>query len=72
MENEQNMTSDRTGLSVKELNYVKDILSWELLAMKKCADAAKACEVQDIKDIINDTGKKHLQHFNQVLSHLNN
>jgi len=66
-----NMTGDRNLLSTKELNYIKDFLSWELLAMKKCHDTASRCEDQEIATLIKQTGQRHLQHFEDLLVHLN-
>jgi hypothetical protein len=66
----QNMTPNRNMVTDKELNYIKDFLSWELLAVKKCEDAANACSDAQIKGLIQQTGQKHMQHYNQLLSHL--
>lgn len=63
-------TTDRSKLTDKELHYVKDYLSWELLAMKKCNDAANACTDAQIKQLIMQTGEKHKQHYETILSHL--
>lgn len=65
-----NMTADRNLLAEKELLYVKDFLSWELLAMKKCNEAAASTQDQQIKQLINETGKKHQQHYEALLNHL--
>jgi len=65
-----NMTSNRNQLSDKELSYVKDFLSWELLAVKKCHDAAGRCEDQQIADLLRSTGSKHQQQYNKLLSFL--
>jgi hypothetical protein len=63
-------TSDRSLLTDKELHYVKDFLSWELLAMKKCNEAANSCQDAQIKQLIQETGRKHQQHYDAILSHL--
>ncbi len=65
-----NMTSNRNLLSDKELLYMKDFLSWELLAMKKCSDAANLCTDTQIQNLLKQTGKKHQQHYETLLSHL--
>lgn len=62
------MTADRNLLSDKELHYLKDFLSWELLAMKKCKDAADACTDPQIRSLLEQTGKKHIAHYETVLS----
>ncbi|NPV26048.1 MAG: hypothetical protein HPY81_01050 [Firmicutes bacterium] len=56
--------------STKELNYIKDHLSWELLMAKKCYDTAQACNDPDIKTAINQVGQKHQQHYQLLLRHL--
>jgi len=61
-------TSDRNVLTDKELSYVKDFLSWELLAMKKCNDTANRCTDPQIQSLIKQTGQKHLEHYNSLLS----
>ncbi len=66
----ESMTADRSLLTVKELNYVKDYMSWELLAMKKCHDTANQCQDQEIASLIKQTGQQHLQHFQSLLTHL--
>lgn len=69
-ENQQQMTADRSLLSDKELHYLKDFMSWELLAMKKCADLANRCQDPEIQSLMRETGKKHLSHYQQLLGHL--
>lgn len=64
------MTSDRSMITDKELLYVKDFLSWELLAMKKCNEAANHCQDPQIKQLIQDTGRQHQQHYDAILNHL--
>ncbi|MEX2415786.1 MAG: hypothetical protein WD424_06555 [Paenibacillaceae bacterium] len=65
-----NMTSDRNQLSDKELHYIKDYMSWELLAMKKCQHAAESCQNPEIQTQIRAIGKTHTQHYGTLLSHL--
>jgi len=67
---QQNMTADRSLLSEKEFSYIKDFLSWELLAMKKCKETADQCQDQQIKQLIEQTGRQHLDQYNQLLKHL--
>ncbi|PYI54430.1 hypothetical protein [Paenibacillus flagellatus] len=62
------MTADRSQLSDKELHYLKDFLSWELLAMKKCKDAADQCADPEIRARIEQTGQTHIAHFDTILS----
>jgi hypothetical protein len=68
--NQAQTTPNRDLLSDKELHYVKDFLSWELLAMKKCYDSANRCTDSNIQQVLNEIGKNHEQHYEQVLTHL--
>lgn len=65
-----NMTADRNMISDKELHYLKDFLSWELLAMKKCKAAADACTDPQIRQLIEQTGQKHIARYDALVSHL--
>lgn len=64
------MTADRNLISDKELHYIKDYLSWELLAMKKCNDAANQCQDPQIQGLIREAGQKHKQHYEAILNQL--
>ncbi|GIP32888.1 hypothetical protein [Paenibacillus sp. J2TS4] len=68
--NNQQMTSDRSMISEKELLYMKDYLSWELLAMKKCNESANLCTDPQLKQLIKQVGEKHKQHYQTILSQL--
>lgn len=68
--NANQTTSNRNMLTDKELNYMKDMMSWELLAMKKCNEAAQGCMDQNIANIIRETGRRHEQHYDAVLNFL--
>jgi hypothetical protein len=71
MQNQQSMsTTNRNVLTEKELSYVKDYLSWELLAMKKCNEAANRCQDAQLKQQIQAVGRTHQQHYDTILSHL--
>jgi hypothetical protein len=63
-------TSNRNQLTDKELSYVKDYLSWELLAVKKCHDAASRCQDEQIAGLLQSTGRKHQQQYDKILSFL--
>ncbi|MDF2926844.1 MAG: hypothetical protein K0R57_5758 [Paenibacillaceae bacterium] len=64
------MTQDRSLIGDKELHYIKDYLSWELLAVKKCEDAANRMECQQLSQMVRDIGKKHQNHYNTILNQL--
>ncbi|TDF96554.1 hypothetical protein [Paenibacillus piri] len=63
-------TADRNMLSDKELHYLKDFMSWELLAMKKCRETADACQDAEIKQLLEQTGQQHLQQYQTILNYL--
>lgn len=68
--NNANMTSNRNLLADKELDYLSDFMSWELLAAKKCHHAAMQCNDPQIREFINQVGHRHLQHYENLLSHI--
>jgi hypothetical protein len=63
-------TANRDQITEKELLYLTDFLSWELLAIKKSNDLALQCQDQEIAGMIKQTGQKHQQHYNTILSYL--
>jgi hypothetical protein len=67
-ETQTTTTSDRELITDKELHYIKDFLSWELLAMKKCNETANLCMDSAIQSTIRQTGEKHKQHYDAILS----
>nr|WP_245891468.1 hypothetical protein [Planifilum fimeticola] len=61
----------RLQLSTKDLHYLKDELSWELLAMKKCHHYAQECQDPEIRQLLDRIGKIHQQHYQILLNQLN-
>lgn len=58
------------NLSVKELNYIKDFLSWELLMVKKCNQYANQ-EVDPVfKGVFNNEGQIHQENYLNLLTYL--
>jgi hypothetical protein len=58
------------NLSVKELSYIKDFLSWELLIAKKCNQYATQ-EVDPVfKGVFNNVGQIHQQNYLNLLTYL--
>lgn len=56
-------------ITTKDLSYLKDQMSWELLAMKKCAHYAQECTDPDVKSFIERIGQMHQRHYQQLLRH---
>lgn len=59
-------------ITTKDLSYLKDAMSWELVAMKKCNKFAQQVNDEKIKKALNESGKMHQRHYKTLLKHLNN
>ena len=70
MNQQTNTTADRNLITSKELGYIEDYLSWELLAMKKCNHAVQSCTDPDIQNLIKQIGNVHVQHYNALVNYL--
>jgi hypothetical protein len=67
-----NMMKPPQVITTKDLSYLKDGMSWTLLAMKKCAHLAQECTDQSIRQVIDQIGKMHQRHYNMLLQHCQN
>jgi bacterioferritin (cytochrome b1) len=54
----------------KDLSYIQDALSWELLAAKKFAMYAQMAQEQGVKDLCDRLAKMHQTHYQKILIHL--
>ncbi len=59
-----------TNLTTKELDYVKDYLSWELYMAKLCHQHAEQMSDEGFSRIIDDAGRIHQQNFNDFYNYL--
>ena len=59
-------------ITTKDILYLKDQLSWELVAMKKCYHFARECSDSDISQAIDQAGQMHQRHYELLLKHLQN
>lgn len=59
-------------ITTKDHLYLKDQLSWELIAMKKCRHFAQECQDPEIRQAIDKAGEMHQRHYNMLLRHLQN
>ena len=57
-------------ITVKDHSYLKDQLSWLLLAMKKCRHFAQECTDPQIAQAIDRVGQMHQRHYTMLLKHL--
>lgn len=55
----------------KDLSYLKDALSWELLAMKKCHHDAGLCRDQEIGAFLGRVAQMHQDHYLRLLNEVN-
>lgn len=71
MGNQSQMTMSQPPqvITSKDLQYLKDQLSWQLNAMKKCAHFAKECQDPQVRQLLDKTGKLHLRHYQMLLKH---
>lgn len=58
-------------VTVKDSLYLTDMLSWNLLAMKKAHFFAQHCQDPEIKTALDKAGMMHQKHYNLILKHLN-
>lgn len=64
------MTKPPAVITTKDYLYLKDQLSWTLLAMKKCAHYAQECTDPQIKGALDQAGRMHQRHYQLLLKHL--
>ncbi|WP_226669386.1 hypothetical protein [Metabacillus litoralis] len=57
-------------ITSKDQLYLTDMLSWNLLAMKKAHFFAGQCQNQEIKQQLEKVGQMHNQHYQKILNHL--
>ncbi|MBA4542115.1 hypothetical protein I8U17_12050 [Thermoactinomyces sp. CICC 10521] len=60
----------KVQLSDKDLHYLTDEMSWELLAMKKCNHYAGLCQDASVQSLINQIGQMHQRHYEMLLSQI--
>lgn len=58
------------NLSTKELNYIKDFLSWELLMAKKCNQYAYQEVDPMFKGVFEQAGQTHQQNYVKLVGYL--
>ncbi|WP_286232078.1 ferritin-like domain-containing protein [Neobacillus mesonae] len=68
--NQSMMQSPPPAITSKDLQYLKDALSWELLAFKKFHFLAQQSTNPNIKQALEKAGQMHQNHYQKLLSHL--
>jgi len=59
------------NLSTKELNYINDFLSWELLAAKKCFQYGCQENGSRFQQIFMDAAHVHQRNYTNLLNYVN-
>jgi hypothetical protein len=57
-------------MSTKDHLYITDMLSWNLLAMKKMNFYATQCQEQDVVNALNQAGQMHQRHYQSLMQQL--
>ena len=71
-QNQQNLFQQPPAvISSKDAMYLTDILSWNLLSMKKAHFYAEHCQDQELKTAFDRCGQMHQRHYERILTHLN-
>lgn len=58
------------AITTKDMLYIKDALSWELLAFKKFHFMANQLQNPQLKEALNKAGQMHQNHYQRLLTHL--
>lgn len=72
MQNQTNfMETPPHIITVKDSLYLADMLSWNLLAMKKAHFFASQCQDPELVNALEKCGQMHQRHYEKILNHLN-
>jgi hypothetical protein len=69
-ESPERMEQPPNVITTKDLAYLKDAMSWELLAMKKCRQYASFCTDPELQNQIDSVGQMHQQHYEKLLQYV--
>ena len=69
-QNQPQASQPPVQVTTKDLAYIKDALSWELIALKKCHHFAQECNDNQIRQRIEQAGRMHQNHYQMLLNHL--
>lgn len=54
-------------ISCKDLDYIKDMLNWNLIAAKKATHYLEHIQDEEVKTLISQVSDMHKQHYNTLL-----
>ncbi|WEG13751.1 hypothetical protein PU629_05130 [Pullulanibacillus sp. KACC 23026] len=70
MMNQGQMMQPPSAITVKDHLYIEDMLSWNLLTVKKANFFAQQCQDQEVKQAIQKMVTSHERHYQRLLNHL--
>ena len=65
------MTEPPQLITIKDLNYLTDSLSWELDVIKKLTHFEKESQDSKVKNFLKKSAQMHQKHYTILLKHLN-
>lgn len=71
-QNQQQMPQPPNVISSKDLLYITDMMSWNLMAMKKAHFYESQCQIPQIAQAMQKVCQLHERHYEKILSHLEN
>ncbi len=54
-------------ISTKDLSYIKDMLSWNLVMAKKSKEYLKLVGDKDVKELLKKVNEVHKNHYEMLL-----
>lgn len=72
MQQQSTMPQPPNVISTKDHLYLKDMMSWNLGAMKKAYFFSQTCQDPDVKTVLDEAWQMHARHYEQLLTHLEN
>lgn len=54
-------------ISTKDLSYIKDMLSWNLVMAKKSKEYLKLVGDKDVKELLKKVNEVHKSHYEMIL-----
>ncbi|MBM7655600.1 ferritin-like metal-binding protein YciE [Neobacillus cucumis] len=70
MMNQPPIPNPPRAITTKDVMYLKDAMSWELLTFKKFHSMAQQVQNPQFKDALERAGQMHQNHFQRILTHL--
>ena len=69
MQQQGTMTQPPEVITSKDHLYISDMLSWNLLAMKKAHSFASQCQDEQVSQALDEAGRMHYMHYQLLLTH---